>query len=454
MNPRLLKLLPPTKLERLRAPAAVPPLVVPTPGATTPPWMTTGRARPRYFDGRFLAARDLERDQEYVAARLAEYLQVAGPGVVRGLMVHEKPGVADTLVVEPGFAITPAGELLVVRAACDVPLADAATTARLDRELGLSAKPRPLARRGSGVYALLARPCSYTANPIGFYPASIEERRRPEDGEVVPAVAFTLVPFHDPAVDVEPWRQRAALARRLFLDRAQPGLPVEAVPLALVQLERGFLRWVDPWLVRREIGDAYDGGGVQRRGPRAVLEAHVQQYQDQLAGIVAARDRDDRRVFAASDELATLPPVGPYPPAALDLVGRAERFFPPAMPLWSQVVPDDELATIVEQALALPPIDLAADPSRQATTPTAILLALPRRQAESIPVSGRRFLLRPGAGGGPPGAPPPAAVLARLAALVGDGSAPGEAITYFARLRRAIGDTEQGVRTVERLAID
>src|SRR6185436_9610994 len=123
----------------------------------------------------------------------------------------------------------------------------------------LSRTPRELARRGTGIFALLARPIEYTANPIGFYPASIEERRVPQDGEIIEAVAFSLVPYHDAAIDVEPARQRAALARRLFVEGATRGMPVEAVPLALMQLERGFVRWADPWLVRREIGDAYDG---------------------------------------------------------------------------------------------------------------------------------------------------------------------------------------------------
>ena len=44
------------------------------------------RRRPRYFDGRFLAARDLTRDQAYFLARQAAYARALGPGVVEGLM--------------------------------------------------------------------------------------------------------------------------------------------------------------------------------------------------------------------------------------------------------------------------------------------------------------------------------------------------------------------------------
>ena len=35
-----------------------------------PSWLTNGLVRPRHYDGRHLAARDLERDQTYFAARL------------------------------------------------------------------------------------------------------------------------------------------------------------------------------------------------------------------------------------------------------------------------------------------------------------------------------------------------------------------------------------------------
>ena len=45
------------------------------------------RERPRYFDGRFLAARDLTRDQEYILTREADLGQAAGSGVARGLDV-------------------------------------------------------------------------------------------------------------------------------------------------------------------------------------------------------------------------------------------------------------------------------------------------------------------------------------------------------------------------------
>ena len=42
------------------------------------------RARSHYFDGRFLAARDLEREQSYLLTRQADLALARGAGVVRG----------------------------------------------------------------------------------------------------------------------------------------------------------------------------------------------------------------------------------------------------------------------------------------------------------------------------------------------------------------------------------
>src|SRR5262245_28899066 len=88
----------------------------------------TRRERPRYFDGRFLAARDLIRDQQYFLAREADLGQASGGGVATGLRVARGTA-ADELALERGHGLTPAGELtmlpqnLTVRLA-NIPLAE------------------------------------------------------------------------------------------------------------------------------------------------------------------------------------------------------------------------------------------------------------------------------------------------------------------------------------------
>ena len=58
------------------------------------------RARTRYFDGRFLAAKDEIRDQNYFLTRLADIGRAGGTGVVAGLMVER---------VAPGAVVLRAG---------------------------------------------------------------------------------------------------------------------------------------------------------------------------------------------------------------------------------------------------------------------------------------------------------------------------------------------------------
>jgi len=70
------------------------------------------RRRPRYFDGRFLAARDLTRDQSYFLARQSATARAVGSGVVEGLEVGR--GGPTTLTIAAGFGFTPSGELVSV----------------------------------------------------------------------------------------------------------------------------------------------------------------------------------------------------------------------------------------------------------------------------------------------------------------------------------------------------
>ena len=53
------------------------------------------RSRPYWFDGRFLAARDLQREQDYFLQRQADLGQAAGFSVIHGLWV-DTPAANDT----------------------------------------------------------------------------------------------------------------------------------------------------------------------------------------------------------------------------------------------------------------------------------------------------------------------------------------------------------------------
>ena len=71
------------------------------------------RTRPYWFDGRFLAARDLEREQDYFLQRQADLGQAAGFGVIHGLWVdtpapNDPNAGADTVIIRAGQGLTPA----------------------------------------------------------------------------------------------------------------------------------------------------------------------------------------------------------------------------------------------------------------------------------------------------------------------------------------------------------
>src|SRR5262245_60188160 len=201
------------------------------------------RRRPRYFDGRFLAAPDLTAEQNYFLGRQADQARASMAGVIHGLEVSRVDD--TTLRIEAGNGVTPAGELVVLTDPLTVNLGDIAEVQRLDAAFGLDSIPNEPARRRSGLFVLALRPVEYTANPIAAYPASVTDRRTVDDGEIIEAVAVTLVPYPDDQADASPQQQRAHAARRIFVDRPSDAIPAEALPIAMMQLDRGFVLWVD-----------------------------------------------------------------------------------------------------------------------------------------------------------------------------------------------------------------
>ena len=78
--------------------------------------------RNHYFAGQLLSADDLQREQDYMLARLRRRNRfLTGWGVVAGLEVSVEQG--GTVVVQPGFAIDCAGNELIVEAEVRLSLA-------------------------------------------------------------------------------------------------------------------------------------------------------------------------------------------------------------------------------------------------------------------------------------------------------------------------------------------
>src|SRR5262245_4187356 len=134
------------------------------------------RRRPLYFDGRFLAARDLTREQNYFLSRQADLGRAGGSGVVHGLLVT--PGRTTTSIkISAGHGITPSGELVLLQADQQIDLASIPDIQRLDAAFGLLQIPKAPAGNRSGLFVVALRAVEFSANPIASYPTSINGPR-------------------------------------------------------------------------------------------------------------------------------------------------------------------------------------------------------------------------------------------------------------------------------------
>lgn len=345
-------------------------------------FVDTRRRRPKYFDGRFLTARDLTRDQTYFLTRQADLGRSIGTGVVNGLMVEEG-GTATSLHIEPGLGVTPSGELVSVPVRLTVDLADIPSAQHLNAALGLSLRPLDPARSRSGLFVLALRPVEFTANPIASYPTSITGPRSVEDGEIIEATAATLIPFPDEG-DAGEWNlRRSRVAHQVFVERAMRGLPAGVLPLAMVAVDRNIVQWLDPFLVRRELGVSQGEVLGLGLGTKSLRYAQVQQYEAQLQDVL--RDRGTRgQRFAAADHFLALPPVGHLPVAAIDLAEFSQIYFPPEIEVELSVIPDDEVPVLLDESLTLPPIDLRLGEGQQDSTSVLILVPVDRTKMDEL----------------------------------------------------------------------
>jgi hypothetical protein len=342
------------------------------------------RRRPLYFDGRFLAARDLTREQAYFLTRQADLGRAGGAGIIHGLMVS--PGAtASSIVITPGHGITPAGESVVLPppvppdTSLSFNLADIAEIQRLDAAFGLLQIPRESLQNRSGLFIVALRPVEFSANPVASYPTSITGPRTVEDGDIIEGVVVTLIPYPDEGARNELDQRRAVVAREIFVEKSRRGSPASALPLAMIALNRGVLQWIDPFLVRREVGaEQSDVLGLGLL-PRALREAHVLQYESHLNEVIRQRAQRGLR-FAASEHFLALPPAGRMPAAAIDPTDFTQLYFPPEIDMDLSIIPEDEVAALLEDSFELPPIDLTLTGDEQESTAIQALIPLPRAQ--------------------------------------------------------------------------
>ncbi len=338
------------------------------------------RERPRYFDGRFLSARDLTRDQQYFLTREADLGRSAGSGVAHGLFVTPG-GTPHALQVSAGQGVTPAGELVLIPHDMKINLADVPVAEMLSAKFGLSRIAVAPLRSRTGLFVLALRPVEFTANPIGAYPTSLTGPRTVEDGDVIEATALVLVPYQDDGGADALEARRGRAARAIFTQGTQNVASANVLPIAMLALQSNSIVWIDEALVRRELGA--DRGDLPGLGfaPRALRLAHLLQHQTHLADVVAQMHG---RNFAAATQFPALPPAGPLPPGTIDTRDFTQRYFPAEVDVDFSIIPEDELPALIEEALALAPIDFLASEAALDLTAVLVLAPVPRSDYRAV----------------------------------------------------------------------
>jgi len=347
------------------------------------------RTRPLWFDGRFLAARDMERDQNYFLRRQGDLGMAAGFGVIHGLLVDTgstsgQAADAETIVIRAGQGITPGGQLVMIPNDLTIRFSDLATEEDLDVQFGLSTAPAAVARTRTGLYIIALRPVQFTANPITSYPTSLQGSPTTHDGDIVEATAVSLVPYADPATNYDAITRNAAVARQIFVAGNPGTLSDSLLPLAMISIQRGVIEWVDPYLVRRDAGPGFNGLRFGLADPSA-QQAFLLQYDAQLQQAVNALVQKSLPArFAATDYFQALPPAGRFPLASIDPSALTRLFFPQQTDVCLSLIAQDELPAWIEDSLSLPPIDLTLAASAYADLSVFMLVPVARQNFAAL----------------------------------------------------------------------
>jgi hypothetical protein len=344
------------------------------------------RRRPLYFDGRFLAARDLVREQAYFLTRQSDIARFAGFGAMQGLMVRQlSSNLADAVTISAGQGVTPSGELVIIPQDHTISLSNVPEDQKLNANFGLLPLPKESPINRSGLYVLGLRPVEFSANPIASYPTTITGPRTVHDGDIIEATAITLVPFPDSGTSLNLSMRRSYAAREIFLSSALRGVPAGVLPLAMVGLNHGNVEWVDSYMVRREVGAEY--GDLLRfgMGNRATQQAFILQYDAQLNEVLSQRQHAGQGTsFPAGQYFYALPPCGRMPMACINTESFTQSFFPQETNVTLSVAPSDEMPSLIEQAVGLPPIDLMQPAQAFANISVLVLAPVSRQQFAQI----------------------------------------------------------------------
>ena len=352
------------------------------------------RQRPQYFDGRFQAAKDLTREQRYFLTSQTDLSYAIVFGVVEGLKISRQTGA--NLSISPGKGVTPKGELVVLpesdngESVYSVSLNNVPLIQELDAAFGLSPLPRESAQNLSGLYVLGLRAVEFTTNTLTTYPKTVGGTASAYNGDIVDAVAVTLVPYVEENPSTSWNQRRSQVARKIFVEGVSSGTPANVLPLAMVALNIGQVEWVDSYLVRRNIEAEFGQIIGLEKFPKALRGAHFHQFEEHFSqffpyqkpgsDIVSTPQTALTQGKNAASYFQALPPAGPFPKVALNVETETQSFLPSSINVEVTFIPEDELPAILEDSLLLPPIDLMA--SQEELQEISVLVLAPLKRGD------------------------------------------------------------------------
>lgn len=312
-------------------------------------------SRTHYYDGRLLRASDLTRDQFYLDERLREVGRALGQGIVNGFDVTLLPN--RQLQVSGGIAVTPSGRVLELETKSTLlNLTDAALINELNPGFR-SLEP--------GLYVVVVRYAEKGSGSAEIYPRDLQAERGFHFNAYQEGVQFGLVklPINLPLEKIQRISAqevsvyiRALLVRQLVMGTSgQPQIIGEdAVALGVMGVEYGIAQWLDKGLLRRPF--------------RSVQAMHYMQqdlythYEELFADVLSVRNSTaNQDKFLAARYFSVLPPVGSLPKMAIDPINAYQHYFPEKFEVSISPVREDDLPSLIQQSLALEPIDLATD---------------------------------------------------------------------------------------------
>lgn len=309
------------------------------------PIMGSGIRTVNFFNGRLLSSEDLLAEQESQRAGRRLLGQAAGEGIAYGLEVSEARTLSTlrspVVTVEPGLAVSRAGQILKLTSRTNVALTKQSSAAAAAAQTSDTFKDcQPLQPGaviiGESVYLLTLAPAegregSAPASGFGNLPTTCSTRY------TVEGVQFRLVELltSERLGNLRSLRNRVAyqcfgveqtegFQRNPFgpplrgyglLDAHRPDVVTDCeVPLALLYwtATRG-IEFIDLWSVRRRLTAQQSAANFESLvGDRRLSEAEAMmlQFQQQVAELFAA-PRPETAV--ASDHFQYLPPVGVLP---------------------------------------------------------------------------------------------------------------------------------------------